>query len=199
MDLNRGSLGLIEVLLWHLPGGTEEDHKKPEYSGVLAKIQTSHLPKYKHRFVTCRPSSPVTVYQTTQRHISENSDLHSWLFLHKCLGHILCDCEAVVYLRFHHLGQFFMEPRDYYDAPHKYSPTFHMKCRVRITKVLIKRGSTIDHWRSQCKGWIIMAHSSYIHSFIHSFIHKCLGDHKVRCKHDVCRIWLRWSAVSKHL
>jgi hypothetical protein len=31
--------------------------------------------------------------------------------------HILCDCEAIAYLRFHHLDQFFMEPSDYYDAP----------------------------------------------------------------------------------
>jgi hypothetical protein len=31
--------------------------------------------------------------------------------------HILCDCEAITYLRFRHLGQFFMEPSDYYDAP----------------------------------------------------------------------------------
>jgi hypothetical protein len=29
--------------------------------------------------------------------------------------HILCDCEAVAHVRFHHLGQFFMEPSDYYD------------------------------------------------------------------------------------
>jgi hypothetical protein len=40
-----------------------------------------------------------------------------------CLGedesatHILCDCEVIAHLRFHHLGQFFMEPSDYYDAP----------------------------------------------------------------------------------
>jgi hypothetical protein len=31
--------------------------------------------------------------------------------------HILCDCEAVAKIRFHHVGQFFMEPSDYYDAP----------------------------------------------------------------------------------
>jgi hypothetical protein len=31
--------------------------------------------------------------------------------------HILCDCEAVAHLRSRHLGQFFMEPSDYYDAP----------------------------------------------------------------------------------
>jgi hypothetical protein len=31
--------------------------------------------------------------------------------------HILCDCEAIAHLRFHHLGQFFMEPSDFFDAP----------------------------------------------------------------------------------
>jgi hypothetical protein len=31
--------------------------------------------------------------------------------------HILCDCEAIAYLRFRHLGQFFMETSDFYDAP----------------------------------------------------------------------------------
>jgi hypothetical protein len=30
---------------------------------------------------------------------------------------ILCDCEAIAYLRFRHLGQFLMEPSDFYDAP----------------------------------------------------------------------------------
>jgi hypothetical protein len=31
--------------------------------------------------------------------------------------HVLCDCEATACLRFRHLGQFSMEPSDYYDAP----------------------------------------------------------------------------------
>jgi hypothetical protein len=31
--------------------------------------------------------------------------------------HTLCDCEAMAYLRFRHLGQFFMESSDFYDAP----------------------------------------------------------------------------------
>jgi hypothetical protein len=31
--------------------------------------------------------------------------------------HILCDCEAVAHARFRHLGQFFMQPSDYYDDP----------------------------------------------------------------------------------
>jgi hypothetical protein len=36
---------------------------------------------------------------------------------HDTATHILCDCEAIAYLRFRHLGQFFMEPSDFYDAP----------------------------------------------------------------------------------
>jgi hypothetical protein len=31
--------------------------------------------------------------------------------------HILCDCEAIAYLRFCNLSQYFLEPSDYYDAP----------------------------------------------------------------------------------
>jgi hypothetical protein len=31
--------------------------------------------------------------------------------------HILCDCEAIAYLRFCHLGHYFMEPGDYQDTP----------------------------------------------------------------------------------
>jgi hypothetical protein len=31
--------------------------------------------------------------------------------------HILYDCEAVAHIRFRHLGQFFLETSDYYDAP----------------------------------------------------------------------------------
>jgi hypothetical protein len=30
---------------------------------------------------------------------------------------ILCDCEAIAYLRFRHLGQFFTELSDFYEAP----------------------------------------------------------------------------------
>jgi hypothetical protein len=31
--------------------------------------------------------------------------------------HIPCDCEAIAYWRFCHLGQYFFEPSDYYDTP----------------------------------------------------------------------------------
>jgi hypothetical protein len=44
--------------------------------------------------------------------------------------HILCDCEAVAHVRFHHLGQFFMEPSDYYDAP--IGKVLHFSRSVRL-------------------------------------------------------------------
>jgi hypothetical protein len=31
--------------------------------------------------------------------------------------HILCECEALAYLRLCHLGQYFMEPSEYFDIP----------------------------------------------------------------------------------
>jgi hypothetical protein len=31
--------------------------------------------------------------------------------------HVPCDCEALAHPRFRHLGQFFMEPGDFYDVP----------------------------------------------------------------------------------
>jgi hypothetical protein len=37
---------------------------------------------------------------------------------------ILCDCGAIAYLRFRHLGQFFMKPSDHYDAPINEVPHF---------------------------------------------------------------------------
>jgi hypothetical protein len=42
--------------------------------------------------------------------------------------HILCDCEAIAYLRFRHLGHNFMEPGDYQDA--LISKILHSKCRT---------------------------------------------------------------------
>ena len=30
--------------------------------------------------------------------------------------HILCECEALAYLRLRHFGQYFMEPSDYFDV-----------------------------------------------------------------------------------
>jgi hypothetical protein len=40
-----------------------------------------------------------------------------WLEEDESATHILYNCEAIAYLRFRHLGQFFMEPSNYCDAP----------------------------------------------------------------------------------
>jgi hypothetical protein len=31
--------------------------------------------------------------------------------------HVLCECEALAHRRLRHLGQYFMDPSDYFDAP----------------------------------------------------------------------------------
>jgi hypothetical protein len=49
--------------------------------------------------------------------LTDNPTCEQCLEKHESATHILCDCETIAYLRSHHLGQCFMEPSDYYDAP----------------------------------------------------------------------------------
>jgi hypothetical protein len=59
--------------------------------------------------------------------------------------HILCECEAIAYLRFHRPGQFFTEPSNYHDAP--ISKVLHFIRRVGLIEGKLKKkggGSTID-------------------------------------------------------
>jgi hypothetical protein len=46
--------------------------------------------------------------------------------------HFLCDYEALAYLRFCHLGQFFMKPGDSYDVP--IGKVLHFIRSVGLTK-----------------------------------------------------------------
>jgi hypothetical protein len=55
--------------------------------------------------------------------------------------HIQCDCEAIDYLSFRHLGQYFLEPSDYYDAP--INRVLNFIRNVGLIKGN-QRGSTID-------------------------------------------------------
>jgi hypothetical protein len=65
------------------------------------------------RTIHKKPSPEGTPFQT---------GIDGWPTCERCLEedesatHILCDCEVVAYLRFRHLGQFFMEPSDYYNT-----------------------------------------------------------------------------------
>jgi hypothetical protein len=46
--------------------------------------------------------------------------------------HVLCDCEALAHLRFRHLGQFFIEPGDFYGVP--IDKVLHFIRSVGLTK-----------------------------------------------------------------
>jgi hypothetical protein len=51
--------------------------------------------------------------------------------------------------------------------PHIQSPTLHSRCG--INKGLFKRGNTVDHWKSRCKGWILWPTPyAYIHTYLHT-------------------------------
>jgi hypothetical protein len=49
--------------------------------------------------------------------LTDNPTCERCLEEDESVTHILCDCEVISYLRFHHLGQFVMDPSDYYDSP----------------------------------------------------------------------------------
>jgi hypothetical protein len=78
-------------------------------------------------------------------------------------------------------GPVFYETKRLLWRPHKQCPAFHLRCR--IDKGLIKRGSTLDHWRSRCKGRIIMAHPWCIHSLIFDIVIKRTHHSNSQIKH----------------
>jgi hypothetical protein len=58
--------------------------------------------------------------------------------------HVLCECEALAHLRLHHLGQYFMAPSEYFDAP-----TYKILRFIRSTGLLRgmnRRGSNRPLW-----------------------------------------------------
>jgi hypothetical protein len=74
--------------------------------------------------------------------------------------HNLCDCETVAHIRFRHLGHFFMQPSNYYDAP--IDKVLHFTRCVGLIRVNQKR----KHNRSSkvaVQGPVFVAHSLYIH------------------------------------
>jgi hypothetical protein len=72
-------------------------------------------------------------------------------------------------------------------SPHIQSPTLHSRCGIK--EGLIKRGSTIDHWRSRCKEWILWPTPyTYIHTYKHTYIHTYIHTiFFLYCQHT---IWL---------
>jgi hypothetical protein len=65
-----------------------------------------------------------TIYRTLSlKRVPFQTGIDWWSHLRKVpkedksATHILCDCQAIAYLKFRHLDQFFVETSDYYDAP----------------------------------------------------------------------------------
>jgi hypothetical protein len=78
--------------------------------------------------------------------------------------HIVCDCEV---LKISSPGPVLHGANWLLWRPHIQGPTLHSRCG--INKGLIKRGSTIQHWRSRCKGWILWPTPyTYIHTYMHT-------------------------------
>jgi hypothetical protein len=89
----------------------------------------------------------------------------TWLYVFAAKNsatHVLCDCKAIAYLRFRHLGQFFMEPSDY--------------CDTSVNKVLyfIKSVGLIKGWSKgeaqQSLKVAVQGLSHYGPPLIHSFL-----------------------------
>jgi hypothetical protein len=52
-----------------------------------------------------------------QKDIDFSKEITTLRDMTPCAKHVLCDCEARAHLRFRHLGQFFMEQSNFYEAP----------------------------------------------------------------------------------
>jgi hypothetical protein len=91
--------------------------------------------------------------------------------------HVLCDCEAIAQLRFRHLGQFFMEPSDYYNGPI----------------------STLNQWWPRCRGWMWYTSLTYLHKYIHVYIYACMHTYIHTYIHTIAPIFLgRCPSLSAH-
>jgi hypothetical protein len=65
-----------------------------------------------------------TIYRTlSPKRTPFQTGFDRWSHLWKCLEddesatYILCDCEAIAHLKIRHLGQYFLQASDYYNAP----------------------------------------------------------------------------------
>jgi hypothetical protein len=76
----------------------------------------------------------------------------------------VCDCGAIAYFRYCHLGQCFTEPSDYYDAP--INKVLHFIQSVGLIKSSSKgEAQYIIEGRSARAGFIVAHPYSFIHSF----------------------------------
>jgi hypothetical protein len=104
---------------------------------------------------------------------SSKAEIRSFAFT--CFRHCWPSSQGIIFLycKISSPGPVFHGTKWLLWRPHIQSPTLHSRCG--INKGLIKRGITIDHWRSQCKGWILWPTPyTYIHTYIHTYIYFCI-------------------------
>jgi hypothetical protein len=70
--------------------------------------------------------------------------------------HILCDCEAIAYVRLHHLVHYFVKPSDYHDAPIR--KVMFLIRSVGLIKGWIRRGSTTGLHGHNARARSILVH-----------------------------------------
>jgi hypothetical protein len=99
--------------------------------------------------------------------LTDNPTYERLLEEYESATHILCDCEAIAYLRFLHLGQFFMEPSDCYDAP--INEVLHFIWSVRVIKIQSK-GKHNRSLMDAVQGPDYSPPLMLVYSFIHLFI-----------------------------
>jgi hypothetical protein len=91
--------------------------------------------------------------RTTQRTLSSNRHLFKlgltnspiwerWLEEDESATHVVCEYEAVGYLRFRHICHYFMEPSDYNDGT--ISKVMNLIPSIGLIKEWVKRRNTID-------------------------------------------------------
>jgi hypothetical protein len=106
----------------------------------------------------------------------------SWKNICELPTHALCDCEAVTYLRFHHLDHYVMEPGNYHDVIRKVLRI--IRCVVLITG-WIRRGSTISLEGCSARAGWILAHPLHIHTSHDSSICPFVDTSGISCIYDI--------------
>jgi hypothetical protein len=97
-------------------------------------------------------------------------------------AHVLCDCEALVHLRFRHLGQFSMEPGYFYDVP--IGKVLHLIRSVGLTK------GKLEGKQNRSEMVAVLGPYEALHTYIYTVeIHWRFGG--------TCRLHLQGCGISR--
>jgi hypothetical protein len=118
--------------LWITLGALCPQHQQLQHTLSVLILQLHCFTLWKCQMMQQKAGDP-------RLHVDNQENLHvdnpTW---ERCLDEdesairILCDCKAIAYLKFHYLGQFLMEPSDYYDVP--INKVLHFIQSVGLTK-----------------------------------------------------------------